>query len=108
TGSRFRGMLPSTSRNNSFYYRCCDKNNYARTLIARLRLHRNIDIVRGGELDGARITGIHVTQNAHAGIAGENAFQAALGIFAPITNNTHTGLVRKTVADATAIVDRPP
>jgi hypothetical protein len=41
--------------------------------IARLRPHRNIDVVRGGELDGARITSIDVPENAHTRIAGENA-----------------------------------
>ena len=73
--------------------------------IARLRVHRNIDVVRGGELDGSRITCIDVPKNAHSRIAGENALQAALGIVAPIGHDNHAGVLRKTDADATAVVN---
>jgi hypothetical protein len=73
--------------------------------IARLRLHRNIDVVRGGELDGSRITCIGVTKNAHPGVAGENALQAALGIVASIGHDNHAGVLGETDADATAVMN---
>jgi hypothetical protein len=41
--------------------------------IARLWLHGNIDVVCSGKLDGARVTRVCVAENAHTGIAGENA-----------------------------------
>jgi hypothetical protein len=80
-------------------------NRVAKPSIARLRVHRNVDVLFLGEFDGARVTGIDVAKNAHAGIAGENALQAMLGIVAPIGHNHHPGVLRKTDADPTTVVN---
>src|SRR5260370_28729833 len=76
--------------------------------VAHARLHRNVDLSRGGEFDRARITCVGVTKDAHAGIAGEDALEAAFGIFGAVGDDDHPGVLRETDADAAAVVNRNP
>src|SRR5207244_13640227 len=91
-------------------YRCIPKNS-ARTRsvfacsIARLRLHRDVDLAFGGEIDRSRVAGVGVTEHAHSGIAGKNALESALGIFGAVGDDDHAGVLRVTDADAAAVVD---
>ena len=62
----------------------------------------------GGKFDRTRITGVGVTKDTHSRIASEHALEAALRIFAAIGNSDHTGVLRKTDANAAAVVDRNP
>lgn len=64
--------------------------------------------MRGGELDGLRITRVDMAKDTHSGIAGENATQSSLGIFSAVGNNHHAGVLRETDADAAAVMDRYP
>src|SRR5262249_28960857 len=77
-------------------------------LIARLRLYRKADVMRGGEFDGTRVPRIGVAENAHARIAGENALQSALGTLSAVGDDPHAGVLQKPDAAATAIMDRYP
>ena len=58
--------------------------------------------MRSSKFDCARITGIGVPENARAGIAGENALEAALGNLCALGNNDHAGVLRKTDANTAA------
>src|SRR5204862_629002 len=73
--------------------------------VSRLRLGRNPDVVRPCKFDRARISGVSVTQNAHAGVAGEYPFKAAFRALGSVGYDDHSGVLRITNADAPAVVN---
>jgi predicted phosphodiesterase len=64
-----------------------------------------VDLVRGGKFDGARITGVGVTKDAHSRIARENAFESSLGIFGAVRDDNHACVLRISDADAPTVMD---
>src|SRR5262249_23053007 len=77
-------------------------------LIARLRLYRKADVMRGGEFDGTRVTRIGVAENPQPRNVGDNALQSALGPRSPGGNDHHPDVLPKPDPDSTAIMDRYP
>src|SRR5207237_7095451 len=76
--------------------------------VSRLPRKWNPNFVGGGKVDRARITGISVTEDAYAGVAGEDALEAPTRIVGAIGDDDHAGVLRVTDADAAAVVDGNP
>ena len=49
-----------------------------------------------------------MTKNTHARVAGEDALKAAFRIISPVGDDNHSSMLRKTDANAAAVVDRYP
>jgi hypothetical protein len=54
------------------------------------------------------VTRIRVTNHAQARVAGEHAFEAPLGFVGAIGHHYHSGMLRITDADTSAVVDGDP
>src|SRR5260370_35847630 len=76
--------------------------------IPHSRLHWDADVVRASKLNCFRIAGVGMAKDPHSRIARENPFEASLGIFDAVRDDNHAGMLRKTNADATAVVDGNP
>src|SRR5262249_12287744 len=84
------------------------RRNLGGALISRSRLHGNIDLVRGGKLDGARVAGIGVAKDASTRVARENTLKTAFGIVRAVSDDDHTGMLGKADADTATVVNRYP
>src|SRR5437773_12465526 len=82
------------------------KSSYTVFLVAPLRLHRDRNVVLCSEFDRARVAGVCVTENAWAWVAGETALKTAFGIVAALGDDHHPGVLRKSDANAAAVVHR--
>src|SRR5918996_2665151 len=67
--------------------------------ISRARLHRNIHLSLGCEFDGAGVAGIGMAKDAQSWVACQDAFETMLGIFTPIGDHDHAGVLRISDAD---------
>src|SRR5436189_6035931 len=76
--------------------------------IPDLRLHRDVDLVLRSEINCTGITRIGMAQNSCAGIACEHALQSAFGNFGAIGNDHHASMLRKTDANAAAVMNGHP
>jgi len=62
--------------------------------------------MRGGELDGVRVTGVGVAKDPQSRIAGKDALETAFGIFSALGDDDHAGVLRIADTDTAAVVDR--
>src|SRR4029450_12523588 len=103
SGSSLRTILPS--RNLMSFPGI---GSLSTILVSPLRLHRNLDVVRRGEFDGARVAGVRVTKSPHPRVPRKNALETAFGIIGSVGDNNHASVLRETDAYAAAIVNRHP
>src|SRR4030095_15986459 len=103
SGSSLRTILPS--RNLMSFPGI---ESLSTILVSPLRLHRNLDVARRGEFDGARVAGVRVTKSTHARVARKNALETAFGIIGPVGNTTNGSVLREPDASPPAIVNRHP
>jgi len=61
-----------------------------------------------GEADGLFVPRVRVTNHAQARVAGQHALQAPIGFLGAIGQHYHSGMLRITDADASAVVDGNP
>jgi hypothetical protein len=73
--------------------------------VPSLWLHGNIDLVRGGELDGFRVTGVGMAKDTQSWIACQNPLETTLGIFGAVGDHDHAGVLRVTDTDAATVVN---
>ena len=59
-------------------------------------------------MDGFRVAGVGVADDAQAGVAGEDALEAAIHFVGAIGDHDHSGVLRVADADAAAVVDGHP
>ena len=60
------------------------------------------------EVDGADVTSVGMTQNAHARIARQDALEPSLRTLSSISDHHHSGVLRVADADTAAVVNGNP